>query len=158
MATEPVRRVIRLEKAEVSNMPAAWTEAERGQYLRLLLQCKGIDTGRLYRIEYYPDHRCWLVIQESGPGPLAGTPRRETDERFYRQTIAEFRRTARLAFATQAAHSPYFARFGRTYQAPSAAPALSPAEFARQLEVAQASAAPVRFDGEGGWRVEPSEN
>jgi len=54
MRSELRRYVARINKHELAAMPASWSERERGQYLRVLLQLHGIDPDGIYRIEYYP--------------------------------------------------------------------------------------------------------
>src|SRR5207249_9967061 len=111
--TQP-SRLARVNKRELADVPAAWTEPERGQYLRLLLRGKGIDPDRLFRVEYHPRRHCWLVIQD--PPPSAGfVPRLSqpghsaADAALYREVMNLFRRTAQAAFAALAAQSSHFA-------------------------------------------------
>lgn len=162
MANQCVR-VARVNRPELLDLPPDWTDQECGQYLRLLLQLKGIDPNRFYYLSYHPDARCWLLTQkaEAGLSPPPGValaPAR-LDELFYPHVMAQFRWAARTACAAQAAHSQHFARSGSRYQLPAAAHELSPGDFAKLLGGASAGAAPeTHFDGEGGWRVRPSAN
>lgn len=162
MVNEPMRQVARIDKAELAEMACAWSNQERGRYLRLLLQLKGIDTHRIYRLEYYPHRRCWLLIQEVGPGrhegPAAPISLSQADESFYLHAIAGFRVTARAANAALAARSPYFARSGRLYELPSRPQDMTPATLAKLLGGLADTGSAVDFDSEGGWRNRPSEN
>ena len=63
MPHEQGRHVARLDKHELTGMPAQWTEPERGRHLRRLLRDRGIDPDRLYFLSYHPRHRCWLFHQ-----------------------------------------------------------------------------------------------
>jgi hypothetical protein len=162
MANAPTPRVARIDQREFADLLAGGTDQERGRRLRLRLHYKGIDTRRLYRTEYHPDRRCWLLIQggeaEFPAGPVEVPPPGKDDARFYRHTAAEFRRTARIAFAALAAASPHFARFGRSYHAPEPGRELTAAELAGLLGGPGDDGPTVNFDGEGGWRSDPSEN
>jgi hypothetical protein len=159
MANELNRRVARVDKSELSDLPAPWTDRQRGRYLRLLLWCKGIDSRRFFRVEYYPHPRCWLLLQEDEPDrPRELSGAGQPDELFYRQALTEFRRVARAAYAALAGCSTYFARSGRVFQVPGEARALQPAELVNLLGPNPAGRRGVRFDSQGGWRSEPSEN
>ena len=161
MPNEPTRRVARVDKAELSEMPAHWTDPERGRYLRRLLRRKGIDPDRLYTVEYFPKHLCWLLTQEvrpAWPGAGAAAPPAQTDGGFYLQAATEFRRTARAAFARLAAHSSHFASFGCLYQLPEKPQETTPADLAKLLEGSAPKDTAVRFDAEGGWQIHPSPN
>ena len=171
MPNQPTRRVARVDKSELSEMPAHWTDRERGRYLRGLLRRKGIDADRLYAVEYFPEHLCWVLTQkiESGPerqpsevletSEVWGLTRpTQTDEAFYLQAVTEFRRTARAAFARLAAHSSYFASFGCSYQLPEKPQETTAAELAELLRDPASRGVAVNFDAEGGWRARPLEN
>ena len=64
MRSERPRRTARLEKQELAEIPSHWSKEEQGHYLWRLLRERGIDPGRLYTVEYYPYHQCWLLTQE----------------------------------------------------------------------------------------------
>jgi hypothetical protein len=150
-------RVARIDRPELTDLPPAWTDRDRGLYLRLLLQMKGIDPARFYRVAYYPLARCWLLTQEPAPGPgdkPAAVPR---DDVFYRQVIDQFRWTARSACAALAAHSSQFALFGCKYQLPAKPQELTPADLVHQLG-GPGSKPGLYFTSEGGWRLRSSEN
>ena len=159
MADEP-KRMARIDWAELAEMPPAWTNRERGQYLRLLFRMRGIDPQRLYRIEYYPLRRCWLVTQPADPGrqPAETPDGAKEDELFFGQIVAELRRTALAACAALAAHSPHFARFGGKYQLPAEEEEVTTSDLRGLLGNAGDSNPPVRFDREGGWRAGRSAN
>lgn len=161
MDNERMQQVARVDLRDVAEMSAAWTNQERGQYLRLLLHGKGIDPNQLYRIEYYPQRRCWLVIQEHEPGHArrpAGPPTCQADETFYLQTMVDFRRTARLAFSALAAQSSYFACNGCKYQLPAKPQEITPSALVNLLGGPREGDSSVRFDNEGGWRTGPTAN
>lgn len=153
-------RVARVNRPEWIDLPAHWTSADRGQYLRLLLQLKGIDPNRLYRIAYHPQARCWLLTQEAEPEPAPGradTPAIRA-EAFYRETLAQFRWVAHTACASLAARSLHFARFGCEYQLPPQAEEITPADLARWLGgPSSTGGAPADFNSEGGWHGDPSD-
>src|SRR5881398_1522359 len=98
MPNEPSRRMARLERHELSEIPSHWSKMERGQYVWRLLRDKGIDPGRLYTVEYFPYRQCWLLTQdiEQGPQPrpIAIAPRGKAGLLFYTQVTTELRRTA----------------------------------------------------------------
>jgi hypothetical protein len=147
------RRVARIDKAELSEMPADWTNRERGRHLRGLLYTRGIDPDRLFTVEYFPNHLRWVVMQESAverPTASPTTSCRRADEFFYSQIISEFWRTARTAFAKLAAHSPHIATFGRKYELPAKPEETSAASLAAALGGRPTDAPDVHFDGEGG--------
>jgi hypothetical protein len=158
MATDPIRHVARIDRHELFDLPAHGSSRECGRYLRRLLHSKGIDSRRLFQTEYHPFRRCWLLIQEAEPGPVPLPPSSEADATFYRQTLAEFRRAGLTAWAKVAAASSHFARCGRLYELPVGVQELAPADLADLLRGPGDGEAPVRFDGEGGWRAEPSNN
>ncbi len=160
MDNERVPRVARINVGDLAEMSSAWTNQERGQYLRLLLQGRGIDPDQLFRLEYYPQRRCWLLIQNARPGhsPRPPQPPGQADERFYVQTITDFRRTARTAFSALAAQSTYFASYGCKYQLPAKPQEISPASLSDLLGGPGSGDPDVRFDSEGGWWNEPSAN
>lgn len=155
MANEPIHCVARVDRRELAEMSPAWTDRERGQFLRLLLRREGIDPGRLYRVEYFPLRRCWLLTQNAEPdeAPAVGS-----DEQFYAIIVAELRRTARLAWAALAAQSSHFAQSGCEYQLPPKPQELTTAGLADLLGGPGEGGPGVRFDSEGGWHTEPSEN
>jgi hypothetical protein len=159
MSDEPTRRVARIDRHELADMPARWADPQRGRYLRRLLRARGIDTDRLYQVEYYPLRRCWLLTQVSGAGG-PGRPRgpATTDAVFYLRARETLRRAARTACAALAAHSAHFAHFGCKYQLPAKPEAVTPATLADSLGGPGPGRAPVRFDGEGGWQASPSDN
>jgi hypothetical protein len=156
MVDEPIRRVARLDKHELADMPSAWTNQDRGRFLRLLLRQKGIDPDRLFTVEYYPHRTCWLLTQHAGL--TAGTPARPSDAAFYEQTALEFRRTARSAFAVQAARSLHFASHGCQYQLPAKPQEMTPSALADLLGGGGGTPPSVRFTSEGGWQTPPSDN
>ena len=158
MSNEPIRKVVRIDRAELFDLPAHWSARERGRHLRLLLHSKGIDGGRLFRTEYHPHRRCWLLTQERAPGPVVPPAPGEADERFYRQAMAEFRRAGVTAWAAVASQSGYFARFGRPFEAPAAGQELTPSDLAALLRGPGEGGPSVSFDGEGGWEAGPSAN
>src|SRR5262245_32202718 len=154
MANEHPPRVARVDRLELSDLPAGWSDRERGQYLRILLTGRGIDTARLFRVEYHPRRHCWLVLQEWEAGrPSAG----EDDDRFYVQAMTLFRRAGMAAWSALAAASPHFARFGHPYEPAGQSQALTPADLAKLLS-GPGGGSPVRFTGEGGWHIGPSGN
>jgi len=162
MRSELRRYVARINKHELAAMPASWSERERGQYLRVLLQLHGIDPDGIYRIEYYPYRQCWVVTQVDRPDelPARGPASRikQTDEAFCKQVMTQFRHTARAAFAAAAASSTHFASFGCAYQLPAKPQELTVADLAKQLGSAGLKQPAVRFTSEGGWRSKPSDN
>jgi hypothetical protein len=159
MASEPIRRVARMDKHELADMPTAWSNRERGQYLRLLLRLKGIDPNRLYAVDYYPCRACWILVQNGEPKaeePHSIAP--QTAEAFYLQAVSELRRTARMAFAAAAARSQHFATFGCPYELPHQPQEITPADLRELVAGAGADNPSVRFTGEGGWESGPSSN
>jgi hypothetical protein len=156
METEPLQRVARIERAELAGLGSDTPLSERGRFLRGLLQSKGIDPDRLYRVEYFPSHHCWLVTQDAGPqrpGRPSGGPK--ADELFYVQAIGDFQRVARAACAAMAAHSMHFARFGRKYELPEPERELPLSDLVTQLGGTGDDTPSVRFDSEGRWCDEP---
>ena len=158
MPDEANRRVARVDKQEFKEMPASWSDEERGQYLRRLLRCKGIDPGRLFRIEYYPHRLCWLIHQQPMHSAPAAPAALQGDGAFFTQVMAEFRRTARTAFASVAAHSLHFASHGCNYQLPPEPEEISTADLVDELGDVGDDGSGVRFDNEGGWQAKQSEN
>jgi hypothetical protein len=147
MEHEPTPRVARVNRQDLDDMPAHWSDQERGQYLRLLLRLKGLDPGRLYTVSYYPHRSCWLLTQTPGPAAEpASSADGKPDEVFYREAVAEFRRTAFVALAQR----PHGAG---TYQLPPKPYPLTTTELADLLG-GGTDQPPVRFDGEGGWQAE----
>src|SRR5918911_533444 len=119
MPNEPGRRVARVDKSELSAMPEGWTHRERGRHLRRLLERKGIAPDRLFAVEYFPKHQCWVLTQDAeAAAPPGAAPPAQPEEVFYLQTVTEFRRPAGGAFASLAARSAHFASFGCDYQLP----------------------------------------
>jgi hypothetical protein len=160
MVSEPTTRVARVDKRELADMPASWTNCQRGRHLRALLRLKGIDPNRLYTVEYYPYRSCWVLIQMLEPRLAMTTlavPAQEA-EAFYLQAISEFRRAARLAFAAAAARSRHFAVFGCPYELPAKIQEITPADLRELIGSAGEEKASVRFNDEGGWQTEPSAN
>jgi hypothetical protein len=158
MATQPVR-VARIDRNELLDLPAPWTNQERGQYLRFLLRLKGIDPDRLYRLAYHPLPRCWLLTQEAEPDRPPAPAVAQAEEHFYLQAIAQFHWTARVACAALASQSTQFARFGCSYQLPPKPQEMSPDDLAKSLGGSGPVSKPAPFfTSEGGWRVPPSEN
>ncbi len=157
MTSEPIQHVARIDKCDLADLPAAWSEQERGRHLRLLFRQRGIDPHRLFRVEYYPHRQCWLLIQEGTPVPGPPAPR-QPDRLFYRQVTAELRRAALTAFASQAARSMHFASHGQAYQLPPKAQELTPAKLADLLGGSQERPQDVHFTNEGGWQIKPSPN
>jgi len=160
MANEPSPRVARIDKRELADMPASWSNRERGRYLWLLLRLKGIDPNRLYTVEYYPYRSCWVLTQVLEPGlaeTASAAPALE-EEAFYLQAVTEFRRTARLAFAAAAARSRHFAAFGCPYQLPAKIQEITPDDLRELIGNISGDRVGVRFNDEGGWQTEPSAN
>src|SRR5437868_5792307 len=161
MPNEPIRRMARLEKHELSEIPSRWSKEERGRYLWRLLRDKGIDPGRLYMVEYFPYRQCWLLTQEIEhglqPRPIAIAPPRNTGLLFYIQVNAELRRTALAAFAAVAGRSVHFARFGCKYQLPPKPQETTPADLMRSLGGQVDGEGRIRFTNEGGWQIAPVE-
>jgi hypothetical protein len=146
----------RIERAELAGLGGDMPLTERGRFLRELLQAKGIEPDRLYRVEYYPTHHCWLVTQAAGSRlPEAGARRPRADAVFYAQAIVEFQRVARAACAAMAAHSMHFARFGRKYELPEPERELPLSDLVSLLGDTGPETPPVRFDSEGRWRHDP---
>ncbi len=156
MPSEPSQRVARIDKSDLADLPAEWSEQERGRHLRRLFTQRGIDPHRLFRVEYYPDRQCWLLLQDAAAG--ASPPSRQSDQRLFRQVMAEFRRAAVTAFARHAARSMHFARHGRPYQLPPKPQELTTAKLADLLGGLRDGQDEVYFTNEGGWQVKPSEN
>jgi hypothetical protein len=145
----------RIDKRELADVPPHCTNRERGRHLRHLLQSKGIDASRLYKIEYFPHRRCWLLTQEEeperlAPGEMAPTP--AADELFYLQAWAEFQRTLVAAHAALAARSPYLASLGGRYELPQKPREMTPADLVEQLGGSGKEEPRIHFDGEGGWQ------
>jgi hypothetical protein len=160
---DQLRRVARINKRHLSALPADWTQAERGRYLRLLFRVKGIDPDRLFHIEYFPQRRCWLLLQPAAglpdPAPVdVAAPASRTDEAFYLQTAGALRRAAIAAFAAFAAHSSHFARAGAAYQLPAQPQELTSAHLKDLCGHSTPDSMPIRFTAEGGWLSGPSEN
>ena len=157
MPNERVRRLARLEKRELSEIPAYWSKEERGRYLWHLLRDRGIDPSLLYALEYFPYRRCWLLTQETEAGcrlaPLGEALPHEKAVLFYAQISTELRRTALAAFASVAVRSVHFARFGCEYQLPPKPQETSPSELAQALGGTSGQGARVRFTSEGGWQA-----
>jgi hypothetical protein len=157
MENEPLQCLARVERGELAALGPDVPLPERGRFLRGLLQSKGIDPDRLYRVEYFASHHCWLVTQDAGPaGPgdrAARAPK--ADELFYVQAIADFQRVARAACAAMAATSMHFARFGRSkYELPEPEQELPLADLVTLLGGSGDDTPSVRFDSEGRWRDE----
>jgi hypothetical protein len=157
MASERPSRVARIDRHELTGLPADWSDRERGLYLRLLLQGKGIDAARLFRVEYHPRRRCWLVTQLPGPARQPPPGAGPDDGSFYVQAMTLFRRAGLAAWSALAAASPYFARCGRPYEPGGAGPVLTPAGLVKLLG-GPGGVSPVRFTGEGGWLAGSSGN
>ncbi len=147
-----IRRVARIDKGHLAELPVAWTDQERGGYLQRLLRGQGLDPGRFFRSEYYPHHHCWLLIQEHDPAAADPAPR--SAAAFYRETIAELRRVARTACAALAARSLQFARCGGPYELPAVPQEILPGDLASLVGPPAGEGPPVRFDSQGGWRIE----
>jgi hypothetical protein len=152
----------RIDKRELTDVPAHWTKQQRGLHLWQLLGDKGIDPNRLYTVQYFPDHHCWLVIQEVESG-LRPHSRKTTlsdkeCELFYVQATAELRRTAQLAFGSLAARSTHFACYGRKYELPTKPQETTPAELVKLLGGPAEPDLRVHFDSEGGWQPSPQKD
>jgi hypothetical protein len=149
----------RLDKRELSDMPAHWTKPQRGLHLWHLLQDKGIDPNRLYTVQYFPDRQCWLAIQEVEPGPRPRSQKATLSDKecelFYGQATAEFRWTAQVAFGSLAARSTHFARHGSKYELPTKPQETTPAELMHLLGGPAEPDLRVHFDSEGGWQPLP---
>jgi hypothetical protein len=162
MRNERIRRLARLEKRELAEIPSHWSKEEQGQYLWRLLQDKGVDPSLLYTVEYFPSRRCWLLTQEceSGahPRPVAAVPPHEAGQSFYTQVSTELQRTALAAFAAHTARSVHFAHFGRKYELPPKPQETTLADLVRSLGGPVDEQARIRFTSEGGWQAEPPEN
>jgi hypothetical protein len=157
MLSEPPR-VARVNQHELRELPADWSDSQRGEYLWSLLQLRGIDPNRFYHLSYHPLPRCWLLTQESAAGG-AGAAAGEAGEHFFRRVMSQFRWAARAACAALAAHSPTFARCGGKYELPPVGEEVTPGDLANLLGGTSAPGpAATRFDGEGGWQARPSEN
>jgi hypothetical protein len=156
MEHEPPRKLARLDRAELGGAGPDASPAERGRHLRRLFEAKGIDPDRLYHVEYFATHHCWLVTQEEGPPrrrpAAAGDP---ADARFYVQVMAELQHVARSALRAMAAHSPHFARFGRKFEPPGPVREVALSELVDQLGGPGDDTASVRFDSEGRWHDGP---
>jgi hypothetical protein len=157
METGAPRRLARIDRAELAGPGPDAPLPERGRHLRRLLQGKGIDPDRLYHVEYYPGHHCWLVTQEEAPPRRR--PARPADEKadtlFFVQVMTELQGTARHAVRAWAAHSMHFARFGRKFELPGPARELPLSELVDLLGGPGDDTASVRFDSEGRWHDEP---
>jgi hypothetical protein len=156
MRKERIRRIARLEKQELGEIPSHWSMAEQGGHLWRLLGDKGLDPARLYTVEYFPHRQCWLLTQEIEAGlrtrSISMAPPSEASRLFYSQLSAELRRAAVAAFAAVAARSTHFARFGCPYQLPAKPQETTPAELLRTLGGPTEEPPQVRFTSEGGWR------
>ena len=157
MENEALQRLARIERGELADPGPDVPLPERGRHLRRLLESKGIDPGRFYRVEYFPSRHCWLVTQdEEPPGAPARRATRgpEADELFYVRAIADFQRVARAACAALAAHSMHFARFGRSkYELPEPERDVSLSDLVNLLGGGD-DQPPIHFDSEGRWREE----
>jgi hypothetical protein len=158
--SEPVRKVARLDKGTVSEFPPEMSFPERGRSLRALLRGQGIDPERLYFIEYYPRHHCWLLTQGGEPeqrqAPVVRlAPAGKSDEAFYLELMTALQRAARVACAAMAASSTQYARSGGTYRLPEKPQELTTAELAELLGDADVGDRSIQFDSEGRWRSEP---
>jgi hypothetical protein len=157
MRTERPRRTARLEKRELAEIPSHWSKEEQGSYLWRLLRDRGIDPGRLYTVEYFPYHQCWLVTQEAEREPclrpVAAAPPSGGGRPFYTQVSTELRRTALTAVAALAAHSDHFARFGCKYQLPPKPQETTPADLVRSLGGQTDKDVHAQFTSEGGWQA-----
>jgi hypothetical protein len=153
-------RVARINKHELADFPPDWNTRDRGQYLRCLLECKGINTRKLYRVEYFPHRQCWLLTQEVDPVAAEHSPPAtiEDDERFYLQSMAEFRRAASSAWAALARTSRHFASHGCHYQLPAMIQPMTPAALIQMLGGGLPEKMSIHFDSEGGWRHDPQAN
>jgi hypothetical protein len=156
MCQEISRRMARLEKRELSEVPSHWSTEERGRYLWRLLRNKGIDPGRLFTVEYFPHRHCWLLTQaierEPHPRPIAPAPPARTGLLFYTQISTEFRAKALAAFAAAASRSAHFARFGCQYQLPPKPQETTAEDLIRLLGGPTLPTTDIRFTSEGGWR------
>ena len=158
--SEPVRKVARLDKGAVSDFPPETSFQERGRSLRSLLLGHGIDPERLYLIEYYPRHHCWLLTQGGEPeqrrAPVVRlAPTGTSDEALYLELMTALQRAARVACAAMAASSTQYARSGGKYQLPEKPQELTTAELAELLGDADAGDRSIQFDSEGRWRAKP---
>jgi hypothetical protein len=158
MPSESIQRVVRIDKGDLAELPAEWSDQERGRHLRRLFRLRGIEPHRLFRVEYYPHHQCWLLIQEDMPGASPAAAPRQPDGLFYRQVMAELRRAALTAFASHAARSMHFASHGSSYQLPPKPQELTPGTLMDLLGGPSKEQEGVHFTNEGGWQIKPSEN
>ena len=161
MKNDRIRRVARIDRHELAEMPSTWSNRERGRYLRILVRFRGIDPDGLFQVEYYPYRTCWLLIQEPQAEDRPATTKPtslQPDETFYLQTLELFRRSARTAFAAAAAKSLHFASHGSSYELPSKPQEVTAARLADLLGGNAATDPSVRFNAEGGWQNEASEN
>jgi hypothetical protein len=158
METEQRRHVVRIDRAELAGAGPDVPLPERGRFLRRLLQDKGIDPDRLYHVEYFATHHCWLLTQEEVPGrrPASPPPHDRADTLFFVRVMSELQHVARAACRSLAAHSSHFARFGRKFQPPEPAKEVALSELVDLLGGPGNDTASVRFDSEGRWRSEPS--
>jgi|GEM_PF-5095577 len=154
---EHSRHIARIDKTELAEMPAAWSPRERGQFLRMVLSFRGINPHALFQVEYYPYRSCWLLLQEHAEDRPAA-PFVQADEAFYAQTMMEFRRAARSAFAAATARSLHFASHGCAYQLPPKPQEATTFDLAKQLGGEPAADSAIHFTAEGGWQSAPSEN
>jgi hypothetical protein len=148
----------RIDGQDLSSLPPQSTNAQRGRHLRLLLQERGIDVGRLYHLAYYPHRRCWLLTQEAHPGAASSAlsrPRsRKEDEAFYLQTLDDLRRTQRAALAGHLGHAFYRSQQG-PYELPQKPHEMTTADLTQLLGDAGTGAERIQFDGEGRWVKAP---
>jgi hypothetical protein len=158
--SQPVRKVARLDKGAVSDFPPDMSLQERGHSLRALLRGQGIDPERLYLIEYYPRHHCWLLTQGGEPeqrqAPVVEfTPAGQSNEALYLELMTALQRAARVACAAMAASSTQDVRSGGTYRLPEKPQELTTAELAELLGDTDVGDRSIQFDSEGRWRTEP---
>jgi hypothetical protein len=154
MENEPRRHVVRIDRAELAGLGGDLAPAARGRWLRQLLCGKGIDPDRLYLVEYYPAHHCWLLTQDEGPRSDPPPSGDRADTLFYVRVMTEFQQVARSACRALAANSPHFARFGRKFQPPEPARELPLSDLVDQLGGGGDATTSVRFDSEGRWHSE----
>jgi hypothetical protein len=153
MTHEPSRRVARLDRHELIDLLGLSSDADRGRHLWRLLQERGIEPGRLYLAEYHSRRGCWVLSQQAEPNSPspAAAPSGPAAAEFYTQTVAWLRWVARRAAAVPTAPSY---RLGT----PEGSHEMSPAELAELLGGPAPDAPGVRFDAEGGWQADVSEN
>jgi hypothetical protein len=147
------RRVARIDKSDLANLPAPWTDAERGRHLVGLLEKQGIVLSQFYHVEYYPRHQCWLLSQQGETVAAVAAAAQENDDvRVFRQLTQECRRAAQAAWRILAMKSVHFAANGCDYRLPPEPEVLTPGGLAKWLGDSADADSSIRFTSEGGWQ------